>query len=243
MQRALRDTTQHLAGLAFVLALLVGDGRECLATEPGGKPLPQGFVDLKEVIPDVVVDLRYFGRHNFVGERIDGYLAPRAILSREAADALAEVQEELRSFGLGLKVFDAYRPQRAVDHFVRWAADVSDTRTKAEFYPDVAKADLFEEEYVAARSSHTRGSTVDLTLVGRAAPGSVVELEMGSRFDFFGPASWPMYADIPARARAHRLLLRSLMTKHGFEPYPREWWHFTLRGEPFPDTWFDFPVQ
>ena len=244
LQKAHLCKTQLVVILAVVWALLLPGGRASPAMKPGTKePLPPGFVDLTEVIPDIVVDLRYYDRNNFVGERIDGYLAPRAILSREAANALAKVQEELRPSGLGLKVFDAYRPQRAVEHFVRWAEDVSDTRTKAEFYPDVGKADLFEQGYVSARSSHGRGSTVDLTLVGVATTGRAVELDMGSPFDFFGPVSWPLHLEIPAPARAHRLLLRSLMTKHGFKPYPREWWHFTLRDEPFPDTWFNFPVQ
>jgi len=232
------------AGLALALMLLLSGGRTSPATRPGkGEPLPPGFVDLTEVIPDIVLDLRYFDRNNFVGERIDGYLAPRAILSRDAANALAKVQEELRPSGLGLKIFDAYRPQRAVGHFVRWAKDGSDTRTKAVFYPNVEKADLFEQGYVSARSSHTRGSSVDLTLVDFMATGRAEELDMGSPFDFFGPVSWPTHLEIPAQARANRLLMRTLMTKHGFEPYPREWWHFTLRDEPFPDTWFDFPVQ
>jgi D-alanyl-D-alanine dipeptidase len=244
VQQGRHYKTGLVAGLALVLALLLPGGHARPVLRPGmGEPLPQGFVDLKEVIPNIVIDLRYSGRNNFVGARIDGYLAPRAILSREAANALAKVQEELRPSGLGLKVFDAYRPQQAVEHFVRWAEDASDTRTKAEFYPDLEKAKLFEQGYVSAHSSHTRGSTVDLTLVSFAATGGAEELDMGSPFDFFGPVSWPLQLSIPAPARAHRLLLRSLMTKHGFEPYPREWWHFTLRDEPFPDSWFDFPVQ
>lgn len=205
--------------------------------------LPQGFVYLNAVIPDIRVVMRYSGSHNFVGQRIDGYLAPRAILTREAANALAQVQAELRPFGLGLLVFDAYRPQRAVDHFVRWARDLQDHRMKAEFYPGVAKQDLFREDYIAARSSHSRGSTVDLTLVALDAPSGDSGLDMGTGFDFFGPESWPDYKGISPAQRAHRLLLRTLMQKHGFTPYPKEWWHFTLADEPFPDTWFDFPVQ
>lgn len=225
--------------LAFLLAVLsagaIADG-ESVA-------LPSGFVYLDAVIPDIRLDLRYSGSHNFVGERIDGYRAPRAILSREAAAALAKVQKDLRPFGLGLMVFDAYRPQRAVDHFVRWAQDLQDTRTKDEFYPDVDKQDLFREEYIAARSSHSRGSTVDLTLVALDAPPGDVGLDMGTGFDFFGPESWPDYAGVTPAQRAHRLLLRSLMLQHGFKPYPKEWWHFTLAEEPYPETWFDFPVQ
>jgi D-alanyl-D-alanine dipeptidase len=204
--------------------------------------LPHDFVYLDAVVPDIRTDMRYSGRHNFVGQRIDGYLAPRAILTREAANALEQVQAELRPFGLGLLVFDAYRPQRAVDHFVRWARDLQDDRMKAEFYPGVAKQDLFREDYIAARSSHSRGSTVDLTLVALEARPGDGGLDMGTGFDFFGPQSWPDYAGVTPAQRAHRLLLRTLMQKHGFTPYPKEWWHFTLANEPFPDTWFDFPV-
>lgn len=235
-----------VGGAVLVLALSVGlagcAGRVGVAPE-GGAGLPPGFVDVREVVPDASLDLRYLGPDNFVGEPIDGYLAPRAILTREAAEALAAVQAELRPFGLGVKIFDAYRPQRAVDHFVRWAAEVSDVRTKEAYYPDVDKADLFAEGYIADRSSHSRGSTVDLTLVRLDGSEEGTALDMGTPFDFFGPASWPDDPRIPAPARAHRLLLRALMTKHGFDPYAREWWHFTLRDEPFPDMRFDFPVR
>ena len=205
--------------------------------------MPDGFVYIEEVIPDIKLELRYYTEHNFVGKPIDGYLAPRGILTREAATALAKVQQELKPVGLSLKIFDAYRPQQAVDHFVRWAEDLGDVRMKAEFYPDVDKENLFREEYIAARSSHTRGSTVDLTIVALDASPGDSGLDMGSGFDFFGQQSWPFYADITASQRAHRMLLRILMMKHGFKPYPKEWWHFTLEDEPFPDSWFNFPVQ
>lgn len=207
------------------------------------EPLPPGFVYCEKVIPDIRVELRYATPRNFVGERIDGYLAPRCILTRQAAEALRGVQEELRPIGLGIKIFDAYRPQRGVDHFVRWARDLKDTRMKQEFYPGVAKENLFRDDYIAARSGHSRGSTVDLTIVALAVDGSGQELDMGTGFDFFGPESWPDYAGVTPEARAHRLLLQTLMKKHGFRPYGKEWWHFTLEGEPFPATWFDFPVQ
>jgi len=205
--------------------------------------LPKGFVYLDEMIPDLRLDPRYAGSHNFVGEPIDGYLRPRCILTREAAEALKKVQEELRPFGLGLKVFDGYRPQRAVDHFVRWAENVADTRMKAEFYPDVDKRNLFRDGYIAAKSSHSRGSTVDLTIVSLAGGDAGHELEMGSGFDFFGLPSWPDNPGIASTSRAHRLLLRELMLKHGFKPYAQEWWHFTLKQEPWPETYFNFPVQ
>jgi D-alanyl-D-alanine dipeptidase len=205
-------------------------------------PLPKGFVYADEVVPDLRLDLRYATNHNFVGEHIDGYVRPRPILTREAAEALKKAQEELRSFGLGLKVFDAYRPQRAVDHFVRWAKDVKDTRMKAEFYPGVRKEDLFRDDYIAAKSGHSRGSTVDLTIVP-LDEASARELDMGSGFDFFGPESWPTFSGISPERRAHRMLLQILMKRCGFKPYPKEWWHFTLENEPFPDTYFDFSVR
>lgn len=205
--------------------------------------LPKGFVYVDQVVPGIKIDLRYAAGHNFVGVPIDGYLQPRCILTDKAAQALKAVEDELQLFGLSLKIFDGYRPQRAVDHFVRWAEDVHDTRMKAEFYPDVKKESLFREEYIAAKSSHSRGSTVDLTLTPRAAGPADPGLDMGSGFDLFDPKSWPTSLDVPPEARAHRMLLQLVMKKHGFEPYPKEWWHFTLKNEPFPHTYFDFPVQ
>jgi D-alanyl-D-alanine dipeptidase len=204
---------------------------------------PPGFVYVDEAVPGVKLEIRYATPHNFVGRPIDGYLRPRAILTRQAAEALNDVQAELKPFGLGLKVFDAYRPQRAVAHFVRWAEDLGDTAMKQEFYPSVEKQNLFRDGYIAARSSHSRGSTVDLTLAPLAGPTPGAELDMGSPFDFFGPQSRPDSPAVGPSQRAHRLLLRVLMLKHGFNPYPQEWWHFTLKNEPFPDTYFDFPVE
>ena len=204
--------------------------------------LPDGFVYLDHAVPDLVMDLRYITEHNFVGEPIDGYRHGHAVLSVPAADALAKVQAALRPFGLGLKVFDAYRPQRAVDHFVRWGTDLGEQRTKPHYYPDVDKQDLFKEGYIAARSGHSRGSTVDLTLVSRDENGRVLELDMGSPFDFFGPVSSPHSPQVHAQQRANRMLLHKLMRAHGFTPYALEWWHFTLENEPWPDTYFDFPT-
>jgi D-alanyl-D-alanine dipeptidase len=205
--------------------------------------LPKGFVYLDRVVPGIRLDLRYATAHNFVGERIDGYQEPRCILTREAALALGNVQAELKPFGLGLKVFDAYRPQRAVDHFVRWARNRDDIRMKAEFYPGVAKEHLFRDDYIAARSGHSRGSTVDLTIVALSGDKAGQELDMGTGFDFFGPESWPDHPGMVPGQRANRLLLQVVMKKHGFRPYPKEWWHFTLEREPFPETYFDFPVR
>lgn len=203
--------------------------------------LPEGFVYADQEIPDLVVELRYRSANNFLGRPVDGYLAERVILSQPATAALAQVQADLRPFGLGLKIFDAYRPQRAVDHFVRWAQDIDDNKMKASYYPEVDKRKLFREDYIAERSGHSRGSTVDLTLVQLAPPHEA--LDMGTGFDYFGPASWPAYPQLTAQQRANRLLLQSLMTRHGFRPYPKEWWHFTLNDEPHPATYFDFVVE
>lgn len=227
--------------LLLALSLSFQAGRSCAVESLGG--LPKGFVYLDAMVPDLRLDLRYAGSHNFVGEPIDGYRKQRCILTREAAEALRKVQEELRPFGLGLKVFDCYRPQMAVDHFVRWARDLGDIRMKQEFYPDVEKKDLFRDGYIAAKSGHSRGGTVDLTIVSLAGEDAGRELDMGSGFDFFGRPSWPDNPEIAASARAHRLLLRQVMEKHGFRPYAQEWWHFTLKNEPWPDTYFNFPVQ
>jgi len=184
--------------------------------------------------------MRYAGTHNFVGARVDGYDKPVCLLTRPAAEALAQVQRDLAASGFGLKVYDCYRPVRAVRHFIRWARDLGDTRTKAEFYPEVDKRHLFALGYIAARSGHSRGSTVDLGLV-RLADGS--EPDMGTRFDTLGPRSWPGDTRVSAEARRNRALLAAAMRRHGFRPYDREWWHFTLRREPYPATYFDFPVD
>ncbi len=205
--------------------------------------LPDGFVYLNSLVPTVVVDLRYYTQHNFVGERIDGYLQPKCIVTVPTAEALAKVQSELADWQLSLKIFDAYRPQRAVDHFVRWARDTSDTRTKAEFYPQISKVHLFRDGYIAEKSGHSRGSTVDLTIVTHGGGKVAEELDMGTPFDFFGPPSWLSYEQLTASQRSHRLLLKLLMEKHGFRGYAKEWWHFTLEHEPFPETYFDFPIQ
>ena len=210
-----------------------------LASSVGGRAwaLPENFVFLEQAAPGMSIDLRYTGANNFTGRPVQGYEDARAVLSAPAAQALSKVQAELKAFGLGLHVFDAYRPQRAVDDFVRWAADITDNRMKSQYYPKVEKQNLFKEDYIAERSGHSRGSTVDLTLI---ALDTGELLDMGSEFDFFGVESWPDYPGISAQQRANRLLLRTLMIKHGFKPYQKEWWHFTLQSEPFPDTYFDF---
>ena len=199
------------------------------------------FVEIAEAVPDAILEIRYFATYNFVGERIDGYEQPTALLTREAAEALREVSDELLLKGYRLKIYDAYRPQCAVDHFVRWAADVTDTLMKPYFYPDLDKSVLFEQEYIMEKSGHTRGSTVDLTLFDMTTEK---EVDMGGTFDWFGEESHPDFtATLTDEQYANRMLLREAMLSHGFKPLDSEWWHFTLSDEPFPDTYFTFPVR
>jgi D-alanyl-D-alanine dipeptidase len=205
---------------------------------------PAGFVDAATVVPGLAVEMRYFGSHNFVGTRIDGYEAPRCLLARQAAVALAGVERDLAPRGVGLKVFDCYRPARAVAHFVRWAGEFANLKNKAEFYPRMDKRNLFKDGYISSRSGHSRGATVDLTLVRLDDGGELGgELDMGTPFDFFGPRSWPSSPGISEEARRNRDLLANAMRRGGFRPYAREWWHFTLWREPFPNTYFDFAVR
>lgn len=202
--------------------------------------LPDGFVYAQDEIPDLDVELRYFTTHNFVGSPIDGYKANRLILTREAAAALKKVQDELRDRNLCLKVYDGYRPQRAVNHFIRWAKNLEDTVNKQEFYPKVEKQFLFREGYIASKSGHSRGSTLDLTVID----GNTGEpLDMGGFFDFFGEESWTDHPHLTEVQKANRKLLLDVMAKYNFRNYPKEWWHFTLRWEPFPNTYFDFLVE
>ena len=211
------------------------------------------FVRVTDVIPDAILEIRYYSTYNFVGERICGYESPMAWLTHEAADSLKAVSDDLKAHGYRIKIWDTYRPQRAVNHFIRWAENLSDTAMKAVFYPMVDKSVLFEQGYIYARSSHSRGSTVDLTLVDTATGK---ELDMGSPFDWFGEESHPDYCGNPDNLEFteqeggltsvqfyNRIVLRTAMLRHGFEGLDSEWWHFTLRNEPYPDTYFDFPVQ
>ena len=210
-----------------------------------------GFVNLTDVVPDAILEIRYFSTFNFVGARIDGYLQPTALLTREAADSLKAVSDDVKRLGYRLKIYDAYRPQCAVDHFVRWSLDPADTLMKTSFYPMLDKPVLFEQGYIASKSGHTRGSTVDLTLFDVA---SEKELDMGGTFDWFGEESHPDYCGDPetgtyspsegltAEQFRNRMILRAAMTRHGFLPLPEEWWHFRLENEPYPDTYFTFPL-
>ncbi len=214
----------------------------CLLCADLQAEVPDGFVDIESAIPGVIVEARYFSANNFIGEPIDGYRAPRAYLTVDAAEALARVQAQLSPFGLRLKVFDAYRPQRAVDHFVRWTEDAGDTRMKARYYPRVEKRNLIGDGYIAARSGHSRGSTLDLTIVSGSGD-SATELDMGTPFDFFGLESHGLSDSATPQQRANRMLLRTVMETQGFRSLPEEWWHFTLNEEPYPETYFDFAVE
>lgn len=211
-----------------------------LSSQIGNAQIPETFRNIKEAIPTIQVEVRYFSTDNFVGKRIDGYSAPKVFLTIETIQALSKVQKALLDQNLGLKIFDGYRPQKAVDHFVRWAKVLDDTLTKENYYPKVHKNILFKEGYIAAKSGHTRGSTVDLTIVD-LTKGE--ELDMGSPWDMFDPVSWIKSDAINSEQQKNRNLLQKLMLQNGFKNYPQEWWHFTLKNEPFPKTYFDFNIE
>ncbi|MDG1023460.1 MAG: M15 family metallopeptidase [Flavobacteriaceae bacterium] len=204
--------------------------------------IPEGFVYLKEIIPTLVVDLRYASPENFTGKVVRGYTSQQVVGTKALAIALNKVQNQLKSSGLGLKVFDAYRPQRAVDAFMLWTAFPLDTLKKQEYYPKLKKDHLFELGYIAEKSGHTRGSTVDLTLIYLTGENKGKELDMGGEWDFFGPRSHITFQKINSNQLRNRQLLRNIMIKHGFNPYAKEWWHFSLINEPFPNTYFDFVI-
>jgi D-alanyl-D-alanine dipeptidase len=253
-----------MLALRLLLATLLAASPTATAVAAEPTAPPGAFVSLREAVPSIVVEMRYRTAHNFIGRRIAGYDEPLCLLTRQAAAALARVQADVRRRGYTLKVYDCYRPQRAVDQFVRWGRRLDDQRMKAEFYPRVDKRRVFAEGYIAERSGHSRGSTVDLTLVRRpprrqeryrrgqrlvdcAAPYQERfgdnTIDMGTGYDCFDPLSHPFNGRIQGRARRNRLALRHAMVRHGFKPLATEWWHFTLRAEPFPETFFDFPIR
>ncbi|RII19363.1 D-alanyl-D-alanine dipeptidase [Streptomyces sp. YIM 130001] len=255
---ALRAFAVTATALATVAALPTP------ATARPDPKAPEEFVALRDVDPTVIEEIRYPTRHNFVGDRIDGYRQRMCILTRPTAEALHRAQQRLLRKGYSFKVYDCYRPQRAVDHFVRWAKNVDDERMKAEFYPQVDKSRLFEDGYIAEKSGHSRGSTVDLTIVKLPAkptrpylPGEPLvpcyapqderfpdnSLDMGTGYDCFDTRSHTDDSRVTPQQRAHRDLLRDVLTDVGFENLPEEWWHFTHESELFPDTYFDFPVS
>lgn len=225
---------------------------------------PADIIDARSLIPDLAVDMRYAGQHNFTGRPIPGYRAANCMLTLDAAEALSNVQSQLREFGLALKVYDCYRPQSAVDYFVAWGRDLDDQTMKAEFYPEVDKRYLFRDGYIAEKSGHSRGSTVDLTIVPipyapaqtydpgaplRSCENSQSErfadasIDMGTGYDCFSTLSHTLSPEVGAQQRANRLLLKTLMEASGFTNLKEEWWHFTLSAEPYPDSYFDFPVE
>ena len=201
---------------------------------------PSGFVVLSDLVPSVIQEIRYHSSYNFIGDRIDGYEEPVALITREAARALKTVSNELMVQGYRIKVFDAYRPVSAVKHFMMWGIEDTDIRMKQYFYPGLEKQELFAKGYIAKQSSHSRGSTVDLTLLDMKTGK---EVDMGSPFDMFGEISHPDYKGITEEQYANRMLLQSVMARNGFETLDCEWWHFTLKDEPYPDTYFEFPVS
>jgi D-alanyl-D-alanine dipeptidase len=226
--------------------------------------LPSGFVYLSYVSPSIVQEIRYYTEHNFLGTKVDGYKSPKCILTTQAANALNNVQKDLEKKELSLKVYDCYRPQKAVNHFIRWAKDTTDTKTKAEFYPDEPKETLFKRGFIASRSGHSRGSTVDLTIIKAEAPEQEEyiahlnlrrcdnpqqkrfgdnSINMGTGFDCFSDISATENKNISDEVRKNRQLLKSLMEKHGFYNYSKEWWHYTLKNEPHSKTFFDFEVK
>lgn len=202
--------------------------------------LPEGFVYVKVEIPSIHVDLKYCNHNNFVGENIEGYHADVAILTKEAAAALKKVQNQLLKDSLSVKIFDSYRPQRAVNHFVRWAKVINDTLMKGQYYPRVKKKNLFKSGYIASKSRHSSGSTIDLTIINLKTGK---DLDMGSPFDFFGSESWVENNNLTQDQQNNRALLQNVMLSNGFRNYPKEWWHFTLRGEPYRNQYFDFLVE
>ena len=198
------------------------------------------FTLLSDYVPGIVQEIRYFSTYNFIGDRIDGYEEPCAIITKEAARALKIVSSKANVQGYRLKIFDTYRPASAVKHFVMWGIEDLDQRMKPFFYPDLEKQELFKKGYIASKSSHSRGSTVDLTLLDMKTGK---EVDMGSPFDYFSEMSHPDYKGITEEQYANRMILQDLMVKNGFKPIDCEWWHFTLENEPFPKTYFDFPVS
>lgn len=226
------------AAVALILALTVSP---VYAQRSSGPDDPSGFVVLADVVPDIIQEIRYYSTYNFVGDRIDGYEQPCALMTIEAAQALKKVSDDVMKLGYRLKVYDAYRPQRAVDNFVRWAKKIEDKRMMEYFYPEVDKTKLFSEGYIDAKSGHSRGSTIDLTLFDMKTGK---ELDMGGTFDYFGELSHPDYrGSLTEEQLKNRQILRDAMIRNGFKPLATEWWHFTLKDEPYPDTYFTFTVS
>lgn len=242
-----RKSIRYFAAISIVVAIISA----CRNVESTTLPEEDssGFVLVTDVVPDAILEIRYYCTYNFIGDRIPGYNEPIAIITRQAADSLKAVSDELLRKGYRLKVFDAYRPQRAVDYFMEWAKNEQDIRMKEYFYPEQDKSILIPQGYIAEKSGHTRGSTIDLTLFDMKTER---EVDMGCTFDYFGVASHPdiqpgqeagSYKPISEEQYRNRMILRDAMLRHGFKPYECEWWHFTLENEPYPDTYFTFPIS
>ncbi len=245
MFKAIIKLTALLAAAAALsscaAATLPAPSAETAQTESAVSTDASDFVSLAEAVPDVILEIRYYSTYNFVGDRIDGYEEPCALMTKEAAAALKEAASDAESKGYMLKIYDAYRPQTAVNNFIEWAEDVDDTRMKEYFYPELDKSVLFDQGYIADKSGHSRGSTVDLTLFDM---DTGKELDMGGTFDYFGELSHPDYTgELTQEQIQNRNALRDIMLENGFKPLDTEWWHFTLADEPYPDTYFDFPVS
>ncbi|NMM39586.1 M15 family metallopeptidase [Pseudoalteromonas arctica] len=208
------------------------------AYEPATKTKRDEFVDIATVIPTAIFDIRYYSANNFVGQPVDGYNAPKCLLHKTAAKGLQQAHKQAQQAGYNLKIFDCYRPQRAVDHFVRWVNDETDTKTKAAYYPNLGKDQLLGD-YIAAKSGHSRGSTIDLTLTDSKDQA----LNMGSLFDMFDTISNTDDPRITQEQQANRYKLKNLMLAAGFSPYAMEWWHFTYQPQAYPNTYFDFVVE
>lgn len=224
--------------LILLVGILFMNG--CSNTEINKENDSSGFVLLTDVVEDAILEIRYYSTYNFVGERINGYEEPLAFITKEAAEALKGVSDDLLEKGYRLKIYDAYRPQIAVDHFVEWAKDLDDVKMKDYFYPELSKDEIIPQGYVDVKSGHSRGSTVDLTLFDMTTEK---EVDMGGTFDYFGELSHPDYKGITDEQYANRMILREAMVAHGFKPLETEWWHFTLENEPYPDTYFTFPIN
>ncbi|WP_182984233.1 M15 family metallopeptidase [Sphingobacterium sp. UME9] len=226
--------------MKFNLCLTFGLSLFTLCLSAQEKVMPSDFVYVKDIIPTISLEIRYFGSHNFTGRPIKGYEKPVAILTKRAALALQQVENHLNKKGLGLKIFDAYRPQRAVDNFKTWSLNTNDTIAKKEFYPLINKKNLFNLGFIASKSGHSRGSTVDLTLISLK---DQKEIDMGGPFDFFGAISHHQYANLTTQQKENRKILKEAMAKFGFKAYDKEWWHYTLQDEPYRKTYFDFIVK
>ncbi len=196
------------------------------------------FVPVYTMINDAVYDIRYYSNYNFTGKKINGYKAPVAYMTKESLKALSQAADDLRKQGYRLLIWDTYRPQKAVNNFVTWINNPNDAGDKS-FYPNLEKSDLLKGQYIMEKSGHTKGSTVDLTLIKK--DGSFVD--MGGTFDLFSEISHPDYKKLTKEQKKNRKILHDAMIKAGFKGIDSEWWHFTLKNEPYPDTYFDFDVE